>query len=225
MSGYLITAEDLRGEALPDDGRALDLALLAEEYIERVTRFRFQAHEAVFALDGTGDGVLGLPQPILSLTSVIADGVTLVEGTDFVAYKSRPPGRDDRRYPRLVRKTTLTAWPDDPVSGAIWTLGQQNVVIDGTFGFTNQIGTAEVAPREVVRAGLRLVALELARIGVDDEVNAAKLRRYLTSFTTGHLEATLSDLAVSGGESGVPEIDKTLRAYTHAERVIVFGGG
>lgn len=219
---YLVTAEDLRAEGLPDDGRALELADLVEAFIERDSGFSFRKQTLTFTLDGTGTNTLTLPQPILSLTSVTLDGTALVEGTDYYARKSRPPGSDDRRWPRLILYDTSAL-----VSGT-WGTKRQSAVVVGSFGYTRAVGAAEVAPAEIKRAALRLVALELARIGADDEQTVRKVRAYATSFSAGGADVSLSVLAVSGGPTHVPEIDTVLDAFRHplyaARPVFAFGG-
>ena len=227
---YLVTPEALRGEGLPDEGRVLDLADWADEYIERETGFRFASHVATFTLDGRGTDVLTLPQPVISLTSVTVGGTAMVEGTDYVAMKRRPPGPDDRRWPRLI--IPLPSASSSFLSGAtlagVWTKGTQNVVVAGTFGYTRLQGAVEVSPREIQRVALRLVALELARIGDDKEQTARKLKTYITSFTAAALTTSLSQLAVSAGPTHVPEIDDVLAAFRHptnaARPVFAFGG-
>lgn len=222
---YLVSAEMLAGEGLPSDGRALQLADLAEAYLERETGFSFRAQALAFALDGSGAETLTLPQPVLSLTSVTLDGSVLVEGTDFFAKKSRPPGPDDRRWPRLV----MTASSATSIRAGVWTQGRQNVAVEGTFGFTRAQGAAEVPPAEIQRAALRLVAIEAARLGVDDEQTVRKLRVYLQAITpTSGMSATLSALAVSGGPTHVPEIDHVIERFKHptfaAHPAFAFGG-
>lgn len=227
---YLVTAESLRGEALPDDGRALDLADWAEEYVERETGFRFSSHVTAYTLDGNGQATLTLPQPVISLTSVTVGGTAMVEGTDYVAMKRRPPGPDDRRWPRLIipPPTASSSFLSGATLAGVWTKGVQNVVVTGTFGYTRLQGTAEVPPREIQRAALRLVALELARIGDDKESTARRIKTYVTSFTASALTTSLSELAVSAGPTHVPEIDDALAAFRHptnaARPVFAFGG-
>lgn len=217
---YLVTPEMLRGEGLPDDGRAEMIADWAEAYVERETGFSFRAQAASFLVDGSGSATLTLPQPIISISSLTVGGVALAEGTDYLAMKRRPPDADDRRWPRLVIPTPSpsSTFLTGSRLGNVWTLGVQNVAVAGTFGFTRLVGTSEVAPEEIERAALRLVALELARLGDAKEATAQRVRKFVTSFTAGALSSSLSSLAVSAGPTHVPEVDAVLDAFRHPTR-------
>lgn len=200
---YLVTAEDLVGEGLPDDGHALAVADLAEALIERCTGgFRFTAYDGTLTLDGNGAETLVLPQPIVSLTSVTVDSQTVLS-SGYVVLNRRPPAGDDRRWPRLCRV------------GATWTVGRLNVALTGRFGFTDLVGSAEVTPPEIKRAALALIAMELNRVGIEDEAVTRKLRAYLKGFSVEGVSVSLADAAVTNGHTGVPEIDKVLAAYRH----------
>ena len=226
--GRYATIDDLRAEGIDDDGRVESVLIpLAEAAIERWTGFRFYSYAATLVLDGTGTRVLVLPQAILSITSVTVDTVA-VDAGDYVVYNRRPPGRDDRRWPRLARPPSLDSW-NAQAGGAIWAVGAQNVSVVGTFGFTDADAQGnERPPEEIRRLTLRLVALELARLGDLDELTARRLRVYGLSMDAGGVSLSLAAAAVSDGPTGVPEIDGVVARYSHvglgARPRVAFGG-
>ena len=84
----------------------------AQSAIERFVRRSLEAADRVSTLDGNGTIELLLPSwPINSVTSVVEDGVTLVEGTDFEVYTDRlirvRSGRD-RSWVRKRKAITVS---------------------------------------------------------------------------------------------------------------------
>lgn len=228
----IVTEQDCLAEGISaQSDRLAEIIEWAEEWIERECGVYFHSSGRVeLKLDGAYDPVLLLPQPIIEINSVEEDGVALTS-TAYAVYNRRPPQEDDRKYPRLVRLSSLSRFDSSGnlLDETNWAPGNQNIVVEGTFGYTENIGGNEVAPKEIKRAVLRLVAAELARVGVDDEIQAQRIRKYMSSFGAGELRVSLSELAQSGGPSGVAEIDRVVRKYSHANRAarpaFQFGGG
>lgn len=230
--GNYITTLDCAAEGISaQEDRLEELIEWAEEWIENECGQRFyESSRTELTLDGKYDPVLLLPQPIISIVSVEEDGVALTS-TAYAIYNRRPPDEDDRKYPRLVRLTSLSRFDSSGnlLDETNWAPGNKNIVVEGTFGYTENIGGNEVAPKQIKRAVLRLVAAELARVGVDDEIQAQRIRKYMSSFGAGELRVSLSELAQSGGPSGIVEIDRVVRAFSHANQArrpaFQFGGG
>ena len=227
--GTVLDLSDLAREGLTGDaGRLEALIGEAEAFFEDQTGFRFASHAATWTLDGTGTNLLVLPQPVISLTSVTVQG-TLLAASDYILYNRRPPGPDDRRWPRLTR-ATATVWDAAvPVIQPIWPLADQTIVIVGTFGFTDLVGGAEVAPVEVRRALVRYVARVLRpREGDEAEAQAGRALRFATGVGGGGVSVSFADEAVSDGPTADPYIDDVLRRYSHARfaqaPVLAFGG-
>lgn len=218
--GRYITTTDLAAEGIAgQDSRLDELIDWAEEWIERATGYRFYEHHAEFKCSGRGvTEVLPLPQAIISIQSVEEDGDALTS-TEYVVYNRRPPDEDDRKYPRLIRvvtsDSTNASFDAEGNVTAPWPRGYQNIIVEGQFGYTDSVGGQERAPKEIKRALLRLVACEVARVGVDDEVQAQRIRKYLASFGGGELQMSLSELAQSGGESGIREVDVVVGRFRH----------
>lgn len=70
------------------------------------------------------------------------------------------------------------------------------------------------APLEIQRAAIMLVVNDYAWSLTSDRRQRDRLRRWLMSETTEGHSYTLSALAMSGGPSGIREVDKILAAYS-----------
>lgn len=223
MGNIIADVEDLAKEGLSlggDEARLDEIIVMAEQAVEQITGFRFYSFAATYVLDGSGSHILSLPQPAISLTSVTEDGSSLVSGTDYVLYNRRLPGADDRYRPRLERvvaSDSWSAWAGTP--GPVWALGQQNVSLVGTFGFTTLSGVSEVCPPEVRRALIRLIVFEAARVGASDEAGEARAKRYGAQFTAGDVTVNLNDVVAFGkGQTGDPVVDSVLMRYRHPSK-------
>jgi hypothetical protein len=157
-------------------------------------------------LDGSGRNILPLPLPIISLNSVTEDSDSIAL-TDIIIYNRYYP--DDRYRPRLQYEHRYNIFPR----------GNQNIVLDGVFGFVEKDGTT---PADLQEAAIKMMLFELApfvgkagfklpRIGVITQEMADK---YSYKIQPGE---TLN------GVTGVPEIDKVLYKYRRSDDAL-FGG-
>jgi hypothetical protein len=211
--GRLITVADLAREGIgtgQSEGRLEWLIDKAEQEIERLTGYKFYGHDATYTVDGSGSEVIVLPQPPLTLTSV-SEGGTALDTSAYTLYT-------DRRYPRLV-KSSVTGWAElgslVDVALAQWAAVPQNVVLVGHWGYVDLVGSAaEVCPKEIQWAVIRLVRHLLPRVGADDEEMSRKLLRYGQDLTIGPVRAGMSPHAI-GAITGDPDIDRIVLEYRH----------
>lgn len=157
-------------------------------------------------LDGNNRNTLPLPVPIISLTSLTEDD-TSIDLDEITVFNRYFP--DDRRRPRI-------AYSDRAYR---FNYGNQNVVLEGEFGFVEKDGST---PSDLVEAVMLMMLFELApkvgkpgfklpRQGLLIQENADK---YLYKLQQGE---------VLNGVTGVPEIDKVLYKYKRSDDVL-FGG-
>lgn len=215
--GNIVTNADLEAQNITPSGLTDEAVRVAESYVEQVTGFRFYSHNTTYYLNGNGSSVLLLPNPVISLTT-IAENQTTMEAGSYLLYNSRPPGRDDRLYPKIAKPTayqTLISATASFFGSGIWPLGDQNVVLTGTFGFTELVGDDELPPPEIVMATMRLVKHELDRIGLDHEQSARRARKFGSTFQGAGLMLSLHERGQSDGPSGDYEVDSILSRYRH----------
>lgn len=112
-------------------------------FIDKYCNTWFDSRSVDFKIDGTGSNYLHLNIPIISLTSLYMNDSTIVTpSTDYVVYNSRNQMRDDRKNPKIVSKTN------------VFSLGQQNQRLVGTFGYVDEDGST---PKAIRYAALKLV--------------------------------------------------------------------
>jgi hypothetical protein len=230
--GRIITLADLALEGIEgDEGRLEVLIGKAEAFIEHQTGFRFYSHAETYVLDGNGAEVIVLPQPVISLSSISEDG-TLLTSDDYILYNRRVPGLDDRHYPRIAKVSPSSAFDAEGVlaQGATWSSERKAISLVGTFGFTDLVGTAEVAPLEIQHLAIRLVGHLFPRVGPDEEEAGRRIRRFVSEVGGDRsISAVLSDKANSNGPTGDIDIDDVLLRYRHPltggpKLVLAFGG-
>jgi hypothetical protein len=219
---------DLRAEGIAEadasDARLEQLLAQASRYIERVTGRFFEPRVQELTVDGTGGRVLPLGHPIISIDAVIIDaspfsaGDTPVDPTVYRVYNRHLTQGlflpDDRDNPKLE-----LLYGDGPV-GALglgsfrWPRGQQNITVQGTFGYTEPDGSPMGKTPELIRHATKLLVMrQLPLLANADEREDAQRRFRLTSERTRDQSYTLEALRLHGAFTGDPEIDNILVAF------------
>lgn len=139
LSDYLgrdVTSDT--GATIAVDAACSIVRMLADQTFSQVT--------GTAVLDGSGTDCLLLPEiPVTGAGTIIENGTTLTEGTDYVLADSR----------KLIR-TGGTAYMTPTDSVVVWPLGRQNVTVVYDHGYAGTVPT-----------DVRMVALQLAeRIAV-----------------------------------------------------------
>lgn len=138
-------------EAMADDTRLTALIALETARIDRLTRQFFEPRELTLKLSGEGTPRLQFDVPIIEIASItIADAQqeSLVAADEYVVFNRHLTqglvSPDDRNDPRVeyVRETgnvfaTETALSPFFSGGRVWQKGRQNIVVVGTFGYTD----------------------------------------------------------------------------------------
>ena len=227
ISGYALVA-DFRDEGVTvteaSDARIQLMIVQASRRIERLTGQWFEPRAMLMELDGTGSRRLGLEVPIIAAATVVVDG----EDIDADAYKiynrhlSGVGHPDDRDDPRLQFVTSSLGSGSSFVinnvarfrGSRVWTRGEQNVVIDGVFGYTDPPGPQGSTP-ELIRHATKLLAMKELPTMTDDERLDRQLRRRVTLEKTR--DQTIGFAKPVGGSSGYltgdEEIDQILEQY------------
>jgi hypothetical protein len=194
--------EDLRAEGVaepPEDDRLEQLIKEATEYIDLVTRMWFEEREFTMKLDGNGRRTLHLYIPIREITEVRIDGVIIDESLYAVYNRIFP---DDRTNPRVafkrVRERPSIFQGSLNPRDRLWTLGEQNIELDGTFGYVecDSDGTNPYTPELIKRACKRMVIRTIPLLGDTESLLSAMMSSpgMLQSETTdGHSYSTQSN--------------------------------
>lgn len=146
MLGYCLVA-DVRAEGITvtqaSDARVQSAIFLASRFIDQATNRWFEPRARTVLVDGSATPALFLDMPIVGITSVKEDGA-LIPTTDFKIYNRHLSqgllNPDDRNNPKLeffggdsLIGTSARALLDR----RFWRPGQQNIEINGIFGFTD----------------------------------------------------------------------------------------
>ena len=192
------TVQDIRDEGITQeqatDARLTALIDLATAYIDGITRQSCEPRTMTITVDGTGRQTIFLPVFAIEVTTVIVDGEAV---TDFKVYNRFFP--DDRHNPKIYREV---GWPK----------GRQNVVITGTWGFVDKVGTDYQTPALIRQAAKRLVIREIPLLGDADGQEDRKRARIVSETTDGH-SYTLERLVGSLDLTGDTDIDGVLELF------------
>lgn len=204
------TLQEVRDEGVTDppwtDAKVNEKIRLASTHIENVTGHWFGAKDRTLRINGIGGSELPVHIPIIKIDTVTllfdVQGITTSQELDIESLQvynrhltmglTNP---DDRDAPRVVLRTFtgggffLTKWP----------VGDQNIELEGTFGYTeldstdpvgetvdgNQIPQAQgVVPADIKDVCLRLVVRNLPDIGdtdaTEDEARRGDTKRVKT---------------------------------------------
>lgn len=184
-SGYCLVS-DLRdegfGDACSSDARTLQAIARASSLIERVCDRWFEPRRMTIAIDGSGRTMITVGAPICAINTITVDDINpmpdngsgTVDLTALQVYNrhitQKLTSPDDRDaplieyitlYPGLI-STAYTGWVAPATDIAVWAHGNQNVIIDGVFGYTDPIGDSlGVTPDLLRRVCMMLVARDL----------------------------------------------------------------
>jgi hypothetical protein len=237
VDGQYCTLQDIRDEGFEDppytDSRITTQITLASAAIEAATGQWFEARNMTLSLDGDGTRRLEFEIPIISVTTVTLDDEEL-ELDDLVIYNrhitsglKRP---DDRRNPKIEWNLNQAGLPGQrvvPVPHAFFTLGQQNVVVEGVFGFTEYDGTSTGRTPTMLRHLCKLVTIRELEYLSDPEArnewrNSGRVSKHKTRdqeiSMTAQAQSPVSILA-NGLLTGDPEIDGLIKYFRAPSRM------
>lgn len=217
-----VTAADMYAEGLRQDAYPLSLVenrlRFTQQYIERITGFFFAPRQMEFNLDGSGNYLLKLPQPIISIPD---DGIAFVQDSygnyqtqdksNFAIYNRFEP--DDRRYPRIKVKSNSTFSIFGGLSSGcgIFPPGTMNIRVIGTFGYTEPPNFTTPEPiRFIMMVLTKILLLPATSPLLQGAMKAAQVNWQITD---GH-QFRISDAMAAAKLTGVPFIDNILIYYT-----------
>lgn len=221
------TIEDVRGEGI-EDPPADDVIQTSIDtwtaFIERVTRQFFEPRTATVDLDGQDSHTLHLPVPIISVTSLFANGdfVNAVPTSKYVVYNGRGAPADDRQNPRikLVQSVdNIFHVGHRSRFGTVFLRGMKNQRIVGSWGYTESDGST---PKLIKRALLKLVVRDLlaqGSVGLSASVETPGAPGAVMSETTdGHTIMYVNPLNKltrpgTNAVTGDAEVDHILSQY------------
>jgi len=225
--GYCSIA-DLRAEgvtvAMADDAFLQERIALASRMIDQFTGRFFDNRTLSFTLDGSGQPSMHLEQPIVAISDVFIDDVAFLS-SDIIVYNRHIS--ENLRYPNdadnprieirqpldddLLFKIGLKKFPE----------GQQNIRIDGLFGYREHDGSSEGrVPLMICWACKLLTIRNIAKLADLDGVSTYQNAWRITELKTR--DQTIKWAAASGttlGRRGVgrftgdPEIDTILMGF------------
>lgn len=239
--GYALVS-DFRREDVCEEGastvRLLRLIAEQSQEIERWTRRWFEPRLLEIQVDGTGQNTLLLGQPIIALSSVkIVDQPIAVDfdSDELRVYNRHLTGMldpDDRVSPRI--SLPLLRWPYE--LGGTWSglfssspsirrsfpAYEQNVRVEGIFGYTDPDGThLGKTPDAIRRATMLLVQRRLPSLADTDAAFDAQEGHRVKRIKTRDQEIEYDQRLVAGtlAITGDPTIDRLLTPFMSALRV------
>jgi hypothetical protein len=200
------TVADLRAEGVTEAQASTDrLDSLIEEAsreIDQVTGWFFEPRVATYRLDGHGTPSLEPPVPPIRLSRLTIDGSRMQRDASHLQIVGAPvePGFD---APRL----TL-------LDGRRFSRGTANVVVQGTWGYTEDNGTLTGrTPLAIRRACILLVLRWLPLMGDADDAAEARDRWRIIAEKTRDQSYRLDRPGDPGPLTGDPEIDRILMRF------------
>ncbi len=230
MTDYC-TIQDVRDEGFTDpphtDARIASQITLASNAIDTATGWWFDPRDMTLKLDGDGTRTLRVGVPIITVDSVTMNNGDvelddLIIYNRYIKYGHRIP--DDRRNPRIEWNQNLSDRPgyrNIPVIPAVWTLGQQNVTVVGTFGFTEYDGTPTGKIPEMLSYLCLLITirnLELlsdpdARLELEGFNSLTKEKTRDQEKGYARPKVPMTTVLANGLLTGDPEIDGLIRYF------------
>lgn len=221
---------DLRDEGLTasqlNDARALLAIRRASQFIERVTGRFFEPRYLEAKFDGRGRGVLPLSMPIVGIetinfeTSPFFPSSLPVEADMWRAYARHLAGTvdpDDREDPKIElfsASEDMAGLRPFSLSRLIFPRGQQNIYVNGVFGYTEADGTPMGGcPALLRRVCQLLVFRDYAKLSQKDSREDAQRRHRIISESTRDQSYSLSPSQLGGAITGDPEIDQLLVSF------------
>lgn len=241
MANYTTVAR-LRAEGVPEakfsDSLLESKITKASALIEMITERWFYPREMTIKVDGRGSRVLTLDTPVINITSVSLESSyidlspSLLDIDNYRIYNRHVTqgltNPDDRDNPRIEFPHGFWSSSGDFANyrnnGSKFSRGAQNIVLEGTFGYTdydpsNPLG---VTPVMIEEACVVLVIEDLGkRFGIEagdrfDAVNAGRIRRIRTKEQELEYFSAIDGAgnnAFAGNIHTNPEVDKILRRY------------
>ncbi len=188
------TIEDLRNEGVTEeeyeDSKLEKLIQAACEYIDRITGQWFEPREKIIKLDGRGGHNLVLPIFLSEVEYIKADDELI---TDYILYNRM----EDRAYPKIYRELK-------------WPKGKLNIMISGTFGYTDKNGNA---PADIKRIAMKLALYYFPSISDYEALSEQNLSGKIISETTDGHSYSLASSSYTDSITGDTEIDNVLKSY------------
>ena len=211
--GLYVNIIDIRNEGIDEfelsDARAISLSAGWQQWFNHRTGQFFIPRELDFKIDGDGSRVLWLPFPVIELTALyINESTTALDPTSYTVYNRYFP-QDDRKNPRIKLKGQTSSIYG--YSGNLFSVGDQNQRLVGTFGYVEEDGST---PHLVKREILTLINATKENMG-DGEIDVLKSGRIIEEVTDRHRVryADLWDKLKSWQPTGLTEVDEALRIY------------
>jgi hypothetical protein len=229
--GYC-TVSDLRDEGVPasfDDTYLYRRIQLASRMIDRATGRFFSPRPLTLKLDGRGGRMLLLDVPIIGVSTVEFETSpfqpsSLAIEPDLLRIYNRHLSQgltqpDDRNNPKIElyhASDDITNASPYVFTRLIFPLGQQNITVNGVFGYTDYDGANPqgITPPLIRRCAQLMVVRDLYRL-MDGRRTDALFRNRLTSERTRDQAYTLEGLGSLRGAllTGDAEIDTILASY------------
>jgi len=229
MDGMYCTVQDLRDEGFTDppytDVRITTAIRLASQYIEMYTGRWFEPRPLTITLEGSAPPGMLLEQPIIAISELYIDEEAQEVGTGVIVYNRHITegllNPDDRDNPRI--EICQPRFDDDlyKLGLRVWTPGQRNIRIVGTFGYTDYDGTANGKTPELIRHACKLLVVRNLPTMSDTEarqdlLNSWRVTEHRTrdqSIRFGAAVKTSVGRAGVGIFTGDPEIDTILLRF------------
>ncbi len=213
-------------------GALRDLIVLASAYVDMFTGRFFEATAKTVKVDGTGARGLLLNEPIVAvagasiLIETFQPSDSVVSQNGYRVYNRHLSqgllDPDDRDNPKLefffhsdvdIPSGSVTFLDD-----FVWTIGRQNIKVEGVFGFTEPPGPIGTTP-PLIEHATKLLVLRNAPALTDgdkraDALNAWRIMELRTRDQQIKYGLPVSGSAAIGSFTGDPEIDTILSRYT-----------
>lgn len=216
-----------------DDARLQGIVALASRYVERATGRFFEPRYRDIRISGRDTPTIRLMDPIIAIGSVaidygpLSDTEVSIALEDLLVYNRHLAENlnqpDDRNAPRL-ELFRLPTHARTYATGVTFPPGQQNIHIQGVFGFTDPDGTPVGDTPQLIARVTQLLALRyLPKLSDVLRREAAEQRWRLLEERGGQGSYKLASLpgnpAFAGRFTGDPEIDQILASYSRPPRI------
>ena len=169
--GY-VTVADMRAEGVPvtfTDDWIVGRIGLASRMVDRFTGQWFEPRVMTLHLDGRGGRALLLEVPVIAVASIKLEDATTGTLTNVALTGVKVYNRhltegllrpDDRANPRIE---LVNAEDAEGIEWSVWPKGKQNVVVAGTFGYTDPDGSVNGKTPDLIKHATKLLVLRYLR--------------------------------------------------------------